>query len=119
VTIDADTVSPDADIVRRLAAAVDAAPSVVSRSTGAFGVVAMHLPGSRVEGIRHTEAGRWEVHVVMAADSTVSLVEADVLAAVHSVGITAPVDLFVDDLAERPAALPHGDTDVSPHEVLP
>ena len=92
----------DADTVRRLAAAVDAAPSVVSRSTGRFGVVAVHLPGDRVDGIRHTDAGRWEVHVVMAADSTVSLVEADVLGAVQSVGITEPVDLFVDDIAERP-----------------
>jgi len=102
-------VTTDAETVRRLAAAIDAAPSVVSRSTGAFGVVAVHLPGSRVEGIRHTNAGRWEVHVVMAADSTVSLVEAEVLGAVQTVGITEPVDLFVDDIAERPGALPPGD----------
>ena len=104
----------DADTVRRLAAAVDAASSVVSRSTGTFGVVAVHLPGSRVEGIRHTDAGHWEVHVVMAADSTVSLVEAEVLGAVQSVGITEPVDLYVDDIAERPGALPPGDAHVDP-----
>ena len=92
----------DAATVQALAAAVDAAPSVVSRSAGTFGAVAVHLAGGRVEGIRHTETGRWEVHVVMAADSTVSLVEADVLAAARSVGITGPVDLFVDDIADRP-----------------
>ena len=111
----------DADTVRRLAAAVDAAPSVVSRSTGPFGVVAVHLPGSRVEGIRHTAAGHWEVHVVMAADSTVSLVEAEVLTAVQSVGITEPVDLFVDDIAERPRALPPSDehVDTLPPGALP
>ena len=96
----------DADIVRRLAAAVDAAPSVISRSAGTFGAVAVHLPGGRVDGIRHTDAGHWEVHVVMATDSTVSLVEADVLAAVRSVGMSEPVDLFVDDIAERPRGLP-------------
>jgi len=99
----------DADTVERLAAAVDTAPSVVSRSTGRFGGVAVHLPGRRVEGIRRTDAGRWEVHVVMAADTTVSLVEADVLAAARSVGITTPLDLFVDDIAERPRALPATD----------
>jgi hypothetical protein len=114
-------VTTDADTVRRLAAAIDAAPSVVSRSTGTFGTVAVHLPGSRVEGIRHSADGRWEVHVVMAADSTVSLVEAEVLGAVQTVGITEPVDLFVDDIAERPGALPPGDqhVDMLPPGALP
>jgi hypothetical protein len=57
----------------------------------------------------------------MAADSTVSLVEVDVLAAVDSVGITEPVDLFVDDIAERPGALPPGDArvDMLPPGALP
>lgn len=104
----------DADTVRRLAAAVDAAPSVVSRSAGRFGVVAVHLPGARVDGIRRTDAGRWEVHVVMAVDSAVSLVEADVLGAAQSVGITEPVDLFVEDVAERAVALPSGDEQIAP-----
>jgi hypothetical protein len=114
-------VTTPADTVRRLAAAVDAAPSVVSRSTGTFGGVAVHLPGTRVEGIRHTADGRWEVHVVMAADSTVSHIEAEVLGAVQSVGITEPVDLFVDDIAERPGALPAGDqhVDMLPPGSLP
>jgi hypothetical protein len=114
-------VTTDADTVRRLAAAVDAAPSVVSRSTGTFGGIAVHLPGSRVDGIRHTAAGRWEVHVVMAADSTVSLVEAEVLGAVRSVGIIGPVDLFVDDIAERLGALPAADqrVDTLPPGALP
>jgi hypothetical protein len=89
-------VTIDADTVRRLAAAVDAA----------------HLPGERIDGIKRSDAGRWEVHVVMAIDSTVSLVEADVLGAAGSVGITEPVDLFVEDVAERPAALPAGDKQV-------
>lgn len=111
----------DADTVGRLAAAVDASPSVVARSAGTFGGVAVHLPGRRVEGIRRTETGRWEVHVVMAADATVSLVEADVLAAVRSVGITAPVDLFVDDIADRPRALPASDVllEVPPPGAVP
>jgi hypothetical protein len=99
-------VTIDPATVHDLAAAVDAAPSVVSRSAGTFGAVAVYLPGDRVEGIRHTDAGRWEVHVVMAADSTVSRVEADVLAAARSVGITEPVDLFIDDIADSPSALP-------------
>ena len=98
----------DAGTVRRLAAAVDAAPSVVSRSAGRFGGVAAYLPGERVVGIRRTEAGRWEVHVVMAVDSTVSLVEADVLGAARSVGLTEPVDLFVVDIAERPGGAAAG-----------
>jgi hypothetical protein len=101
--------SIEAETVRRFAAAVDASPSVVSRSAGRFGGVAAYLPGERVEGIRYTVAGRWEVHVVMAVDSTVSLVEADVLGAAQSVGLTDPVDLFVEDIAERLAALPPGD----------
>jgi hypothetical protein len=110
----------DAETVRRLAAAVDAAPSVVSRSTGRFGGVAIHLPGARVEGIRHTDAGRWEVHVVMAVDSTVSLVEAEVLGATQSLGLTEPVDLFVEDIAERPAELPPGNEHVdNPLPVTP
>jgi hypothetical protein len=49
---------------------------------------------------------------VMAVDSTVSLVEADVLGAAQSVGLTDPVDLFVEDIAERPAELPPGDGQV-------
>jgi len=102
----------DADTVRRLAVAVDAAPSVVSRSAGRFGGVAAYLPGERVVGIRRTEAGRWEVHVVMAIDSTVSLVEADVLGAAQSVGLTEPVDLFVVDIAERQGELPPGSDQV-------
>jgi len=114
-------VTTDADTVRRLAAAVDAAPSVVSRSTGTFGAVAVHLAGGRIEGIRHTSEGRWEVHVVMATDSTVSLVEAEVLGAVQSIGITEPVDLFVDDIADRPDSLPPGDrhVDMLPPGALP
>jgi len=95
-------VTVDADTVRQLAAAIDVAPSIVTRSTGTFGGVAVHLPGSRVEGIRCTDDGRWEVHVVMASDSTVSLVEADILAAVQSVGISGPIDVFVDDISDRP-----------------
>jgi hypothetical protein len=102
----------DAGTVRQLAAAVDAAPSVVTRSAGRFGGVAAYLPGERVVGIRRTETGRWEVHVVMAVDSTVSLVEADVLRAAQSVGLTEPLDLFVVDIAERPAALPVGSDQV-------
>jgi hypothetical protein len=81
----------------------------------------VHLRGSRVEGIRHTAEGRWEVHVVMASDSTVSLVEAEVLGAVQSVGIIEPVDLFVDDIAERLGELPPGDqhVDMLPPGSLP
>jgi len=98
----------DPDTMRRFAAAIDAAPSVVSRSLGRFGVAAAHLPGERIEGIRRTDDGRWEVHVVMAFDSTVSLVEVDVLGAAQSVGLVAPVDLFVEDVAERTGELPPG-----------
>ena len=93
----------DAETVHRLAAAVDLLPSIVSRSTGRYGAVAAHLPGARVEGNRHSEDGRWEVHVVMTFDSTVSAVEADVLAAAHSVGLTGPVDVFIEDIADRPS----------------
>jgi len=99
-------VTDQGDTAQRLAAAIDAAPSVVARSTGRFGAVAVHLPGARVEGVRCTETGRWEVHVVMASDSTVSLVEADVLAAAGAADITAPVDVFVEDIADRATALP-------------
>jgi hypothetical protein len=109
-------VTTNAETVQRLAAAIDAAPSVVSRSTGTFGTVAAHLPGRRVDGIRHTDDGRWEVHVVMAHDSTVSLVEAEVIAAARAVGIVEPVDLFVEDIAERPSALPPAD---EPTAMLP
>jgi len=98
----------DPDTMRRFAAAIDAAPSVVSRSLGRFGVAAAHLPGERIEGIRRTDDGRWEVHVVMAFDSTVSLVEVDVLRAAQSVGIMEPVDLFVEDIAERTGELTPG-----------
>lgn len=96
----------DADLVDRLAARIDMAPSIVARSKGQFGAIAVHLPGRRVEGIRRTEEGRWEVHVVMAIDSTVSLVEADVIEAARAAGIDEPLDLFVEDIAERQEALP-------------
>jgi hypothetical protein len=48
----------------------------------------------------------------MAIDSTVSLVEADVLGAAQSVGLTEPVDLFVVDIAERQGELPPGSDQV-------
>jgi hypothetical protein len=99
-------VTTDADAVQRLAAGIDMAPSIVARSNGPFGAIAVHLAGRRVDGIRRTDDGRWEVHVVMAADSTVSLVEVDVIAAARSAGISEPVDLFVEDIADRSAALP-------------
>jgi len=106
-------VTDRSDTVQRLADAIDAAPSVVARSTGRFGTIAVHLPGARVDGIRYTETGRWEVHVVMASDSTVSLVEIDVLAAARSADITGPVDVFIEDIADRVSALP------GPIQVLP
>jgi len=109
-------VTVDPDTVHRLAAAVDVLPSIVSRSTGRFGGVAVHLPGGRVEGIRHTEDGRWEVHVVMAFDSTVSLVEADVVAAARAVGVTGPLDVFIEDIADRPS---HEQTAGGHTEMLP
>jgi hypothetical protein len=102
-------VRADSNIVHQLAAAIDAAPSIVARSPGAFGVVAVHLPGERVDGIRRLDTGRWEVHVVMASDSTVTLVETDVLNATDRLGITDPVDLFIEDIAERQQALPAAD----------
>jgi len=99
-------VTTDPEAVQRLAASIDTAPSIVARSNGPFGAIAVHLAGRRVEGIRHTDDGRWEVHVVMATDSTVSLVEADVIAAARSAGISEPVDVFVEDIADPPDALP-------------
>jgi hypothetical protein len=114
-------VTVDADTVRQLAAAIDVAPSIVTRSTGTFGGVAVHLPGSRVEGIRRTDDGRWEVHVVMASDSTVSLVETDILAAAQSAGISGPIDVFVEDISDRPRLLPAADESavVLPPRSLP
>jgi hypothetical protein len=103
-------VTTDRALAPQLAAAVDAAPSVVARSSGPFGGVAVHLSGGgRVEGIRRTVDSRWEVHVVMAWDSTVSLVEADILAAADRLGIVDPVDVYIDDIAAPPLALPVGD----------
>ncbi len=99
----------DPAVVHQLAAAIDAIPSVVARSTGPFGVIAAYLPGERIDGIRRTDSGRWEVHVVMAADATVSLVQAEVLRAAARLAIADPIDLFIDDIADRQPALPPAD----------
>lgn len=92
--------------LRELCRRVEASPHVVRLSEGPAGVVAAYLPGDRVPGIRLTDDGRLEIHVVMAWGSTVDQVEADVSSVFDPPGTLA--GLYIDDVAvpaEEPAAI--------------
>lgn len=92
--------SPTADpeVLRSLAIRIDAAPSVSRRSGGLVGTVASYLPGERIHGLRVTDDGRLEVHVVMRWGNTVNQVEQDVLTAVGDRWHPTAIDLVIDDV---------------------
>lgn len=98
--------------LRELCGRVEASPHVVRLSEGPAGVVAAYLPGDRVPGIRITDDGRLEVHVVMAWGATVDQVESDVSAVFDPPETLA--GLYIDDVAvpdAEPDAIESADDD--------
>jgi hypothetical protein len=104
---DAGSTATDVDAV---AAAVRSCPSVADLSSGAFGQVATYLPGRRVPGVRLDPEvdGRIDVHVVGVYGIPISVLAAEVRAAVASVLPGRPVDVRVEDLTAA------GDMPVAP-----
>jgi hypothetical protein len=88
----------DPEVLRALAARIDAAPSVARRSGGILGTAAAYLPGERIEGLRIRDGYRLEVHVVMCWGSTVDDVEREVLDAIGALWDRATVDLVIEDI---------------------
>ena len=93
-----------AGLVDAVAAAVASCPSVARLSGGTLGEVATYLPGRRVSGVRVTEDGGIEVHVVAHYGPPVASVAAEVRAAVAAVAGLVPITVGVDDLELTPAA---------------
>ncbi|MCU1426272.1 MAG: hypothetical protein JWL83_272 [Actinomycetia bacterium] len=89
----------DPEVLRALAARIDAAPSVARRSGGVLGTAAAYLPGERIEGLRVRDGIRLEVHVVMRWGSKVDDVERDILEAIGSLWPPTAVDVVIDDIA--------------------
>lgn len=92
------TGASDADLLRRIGALVDAAPSVVRRCRGPLGIASAYLPGERIPGLRRRSDGRLEIHVVMDWSATVDQVETEVIEAVGDRWTDGPVDVMVDDI---------------------
>ena len=88
-----------ADLV---AAAVLAVPGVAGLHPGRFGEVATYLPGRRVTGVK-LGTDVVEVHVVATSASPLLAVAQQIHAAVSAV-VDAPVQVFVEDLADHHAA---------------
>lgn len=89
----------DPEVLRALAARIDAAPSVARRSGGILGTAAAYLPGERIEGLRVRDRDRLEVHVVMRWGSTVDDVEREVLDAIGPLWDRPAVDVVIEDIA--------------------
>jgi hypothetical protein len=86
----------------QIAALVLAVPGVLELHPGRFGEVATYLPGRRVSGIK-LGADVVEVHVVAAFDTPLRAVAQQIHAAVAAV-VTAPVQVFIEDLTAPHAA---------------
>lgn len=96
----------------RIRAVVLAVPGVADLHGGAFGEAATYLPGRRVPGVRLTEDGTAEVHVVLTLDVPVLATAARVRDAV-AVVVGGRVDVVVEDVVE-----PARDPDHPPAESL-
>jgi len=89
----------DAD---RIAAVALAVPGVAGLHDGGLGAAATHLPGRRVPGVRVTDDGTAEVHVVLDLDAPVLAAAARVRDAVSLV-VGGRVDVVVEDVVEPDA----------------
>lgn len=86
---------PD-DLADRVAAAVRTVPGVADLHTGAFGEVATHLPGRRVEGVQ-IRTDHCAVHVVLYWGSPV-LETADRVRSAVTQLVGTRVDVTVEDV---------------------
>ncbi|GAA0291955.1 hypothetical protein [Kineococcus aurantiacus] len=84
------------DVADEVAARVVTVPGVEGLHPGRFGEVATYLPGRRVQGLR-LDGQRLEVHVVLRFGVDIATTAQRIRAAVAPV-VTAPVDVFVEDL---------------------
>lgn len=94
--------APPVETADAIAALVLAVPGVVELHPGRFGEVATYLPGRRVAGIKLGE-DVVEVHVVATFGTPLRPLAQQVHAVVAAV-VTAPVQVFVEDLATARSA---------------
>ncbi|GAA4672018.1 hypothetical protein GCM10023226_05880 [Nocardioides nanhaiensis] len=86
------------DVSDRVLAAVLAVPEVRDVHAGVVGEVATYLPGRRVNGVRVSEEGDAEVHVVLEFGSSIQEATDRVRAAARGV-VGGRVDVTVEDVA--------------------
>lgn len=84
-------------VADEVAAVALSVPGVTGLHTGAFGEVATHLPGRKVDGVRLREDVT-EVHLVVAMGSDVLSVAESVRAAVKPLVAATVVNVFVEDV---------------------
>ncbi|WP_328291264.1 hypothetical protein OG218_00585 [Kineococcus sp. NBC_00420] len=102
VEIVSTTPVPVVETADQVAALVLAVPGVVELHPGRFGEVATYLPGRRVAGVKLRD-DVVEVHVVAAFDTPLRAVAQQIHAVVAAV-VTAPVQVFIEDLTAPHAA---------------
>ena len=91
-------VRDDESVAERVLAAVLAVPDVRDVHAGVLGEVATYLPGRRVSGVRVSEEGDAEVHVVLEYGASIEEATAQVRTAVRGV-LQGRVDVTVEDVA--------------------
>lgn len=89
------------DLADRVAAAVRAVAGVADLHTGAFGEVATHLPGRRVEGVQ-VRVDHCAVHVVLYWGAPVLETADRVRTAVRPL-VGTRVDVTIEDVITEPA----------------
>jgi uncharacterized alkaline shock family protein YloU len=93
-----DPVTPE-KLAEAIAAAVLAHPAVVRLDGGALGVVATHLPGRKVVGVRVGETDEpVEIAVVLRLGAPLPRVVADIRERVQAVASGVAVDVEVTDV---------------------
>ncbi|WP_020671948.1 hypothetical protein [Amycolatopsis nigrescens] len=98
------TQTPDDSLAVRIADGVLAHPSVVRLDAGALGVVATHLPGRRVLGVRAGESGEpVDISVVLTLGGRLPEVTGELRKIVREIAGDVPVNVTVTDVAEPSA----------------
>lgn len=85
------------ELADQVRAVVLAVPGVVAMHAGAFGEVATLLPGRRVRGVRVSEDGRAEVHVVASSTAPLPRTASAVHHAVSPL-VPGPVHVAIGDV---------------------
>jgi hypothetical protein len=88
------------NLAERVAEVVLAHPSVVRLDGGALDLVATHLPGRKVVGVRVVENEPVEISVVLVLGSRVPQVSSELRTAVRSLTGKKSVDITITDLVE-------------------